>query len=243
MASGTRKTDPAKWGKTWFRKLDPKHKLLWLYIVDHCDWAGIWDPDFELASFQIGAEVSEADIGAFGKRIEKRENGDFWVVGFISYQQPNGLNPKYKFHQHIVALVKKHRLPDIEYSQTTHQAVAEHPSNVTSRKVGSCKVSNIMEGEPYADWAPSDYVAAFRAIRPEFANVPEFAITTALAAYPAENWVGAFADFSRHMPNEVRSPNNPIRVFEGYLRNAGGKNPAGSVDMEAMRQKYKGGTE
>ena len=39
------------WNKQWFRQLELKRKLLWLYITTKCDHAGIWDADFEAASF------------------------------------------------------------------------------------------------------------------------------------------------------------------------------------------------
>jgi len=45
-------TDSTKWAsKPWFRKLSPNAKLLWLYICDTCDVAGVIDLDLEMASF------------------------------------------------------------------------------------------------------------------------------------------------------------------------------------------------
>ena len=54
--------DTKIWDKQRFRKLRLKQKLLWLYIVTKCDHAGIWDADFEAASFFIGEEVSIKDL-------------------------------------------------------------------------------------------------------------------------------------------------------------------------------------
>jgi hypothetical protein len=50
-------TDSEKWNRPWFRKLPTKYKLLWLYILDHCDMSGVWYVDFELASMMIGEPV------------------------------------------------------------------------------------------------------------------------------------------------------------------------------------------
>ena len=45
-----RMTDSDKWKKGFIRGLAPKYKLFWLYILDDCTHAGIWETDFEVAS-------------------------------------------------------------------------------------------------------------------------------------------------------------------------------------------------
>ena len=47
-------TETNKWEDPWFRKLKPEMKLLWSWLLDSCDNAGIIDADIELAAFQIG---------------------------------------------------------------------------------------------------------------------------------------------------------------------------------------------
>ena len=49
--------DTKMWDKAWFRKLSPKNKLIWLYLLTRCDHAGIWDADWDLAEFMIGEWV------------------------------------------------------------------------------------------------------------------------------------------------------------------------------------------
>ena len=46
-----------KWQDAWFRKLPPVEKLLFLYICDNCNIAGIWEVDLEQAAFSIGVEL------------------------------------------------------------------------------------------------------------------------------------------------------------------------------------------
>jgi hypothetical protein len=43
--------DTKIWDKSWFRKLDPKDKLIWIYILTKCDHAGIFDADWEAMAF------------------------------------------------------------------------------------------------------------------------------------------------------------------------------------------------
>ena len=49
--------DTKIWDKAWFRKLTPKNKLIWIYLLTRCDHAGIWDADWEAAEFFIGEWV------------------------------------------------------------------------------------------------------------------------------------------------------------------------------------------
>lgn len=79
-------TETDKWKDPWFRRLDGRLKLLWLWLCDQCDHAGIIDPDMELAAFQIGVVVSEMDFAAFDGRLEKLENGKYMLTKFIDFQ-------------------------------------------------------------------------------------------------------------------------------------------------------------
>ena len=44
-------TDTDKWKKQWFRKLKNDNKVFWMYLLDQCNHAGIWEVDFELANY------------------------------------------------------------------------------------------------------------------------------------------------------------------------------------------------
>ncbi len=49
-------TDTDKWKKPFLRGLDGAYKLLWFYILDDCDMAGIWQVDFEVARIRTGQQ-------------------------------------------------------------------------------------------------------------------------------------------------------------------------------------------
>jgi hypothetical protein len=79
-------TETLKWQNPWFRKLTPEAKLLWLWLVDHCDPAGIIEPDFALASFQIGVEIDEEVVAELGSRIVRLPSGKDHIPAFIGFQ-------------------------------------------------------------------------------------------------------------------------------------------------------------
>jgi len=69
-------TDTDKWRDPWFRKLSAGAKLAFLFIVDNCDNAGVWDADMELANFSIGMEIPWEKVReSLGERLEVLKSG------------------------------------------------------------------------------------------------------------------------------------------------------------------------
>jgi hypothetical protein len=79
-------TETLKWQNPWFRKLTPEAKLLWQWLLDHCDAAGVIEPDFELATFQIGVEIDSAVIDELGTRVRQLASGKLLIPAFIGFQ-------------------------------------------------------------------------------------------------------------------------------------------------------------
>ncbi len=79
-------TETDKWKDPWFRRLDGRMKLLWFWLCDQCDGAGVIDPDMDLATFQIGIAVSEMDLNTFGDRLKQIQNGKWMLTKFIPFQ-------------------------------------------------------------------------------------------------------------------------------------------------------------
>lgn len=100
-------TDSEKWKKPWFRKLSPTMKLVWNYVLDNCDYAGVWPADFELMSFQLGIEVSRKEVTqSFGERIKRIDEGKFFIPAFIEFQYGT-LNPDNNAHRGVIKLLDK----------------------------------------------------------------------------------------------------------------------------------------
>lgn len=79
-------TETMKWEKDWFTELSSKHKLLWLFLCDRCDCAGVWDPNFKLASYLIGEPIEVKDLHQMSGRVMKLECGKFLLVPFVQFQ-------------------------------------------------------------------------------------------------------------------------------------------------------------
>jgi hypothetical protein len=108
-------TDTDKWKKGFMKSLSTKYKLLWLYIVDDCNHAGVWETDFEVASIRIGIKISENEaIKHFAEQIRIFDNGDKWFVPkFIDFQYGQ-LNSNSRPHQAVIKLIEKYDLYSIK---------------------------------------------------------------------------------------------------------------------------------
>lgn len=100
-------TDTEKWSHSWFRKLAPKHKCAWSYLLDKCDHAGIWIEDFEAMSFNIGEEINEEEFERiFQDKVKKITSDKFLIEAFIEFQYGN-LNPNNKVHKSVMDKISK----------------------------------------------------------------------------------------------------------------------------------------
>jgi len=105
-----RYTDTDKWKKIWFRKLKNDHKVFWMYVLDQCDHAGIWEVDFELASYFCNG-IKESEIReTFVKQYHEFDNGKRWFIkDFIEFQY-RGLDESNRVHNSVITILKRHGL-------------------------------------------------------------------------------------------------------------------------------------
>lgn len=100
-------TDTAKWKKEFIKGLEAKYKLLWFYILDDCDHAGIWEVDFEVASLRVGEDLSyNESFVALGEQIVVVGKNKWWIKDFISFQYGT-LTPKNKMYEPVMSVLRK----------------------------------------------------------------------------------------------------------------------------------------
>jgi len=114
-------TDTELWEKPWFRKLTAPQKLLFKYLCDKCDKAGVIDPDFELISFTIGSPVSVTDMEKFNGNVVRF--GKKWrIPGFVPFQY-GPLSLKCKPHMPVIELLKRYGIPFDSLSDTLSKPI------------------------------------------------------------------------------------------------------------------------
>lgn len=103
-------TDTDMWDKEWFMLLSPKMKCFVKYVRDKANLAGIWHPNYHLASTYIGEIVTEADLLSVDndRQFLKLDCGKIFCIGFISFQYGEVLNEKSPVHKKIIGILQKH---------------------------------------------------------------------------------------------------------------------------------------
>lgn len=103
-----RMTATEKWGDAWFCGLDPIQKLIWIYLVDTCDHAGIWEINMPLLRFHTGFAGTLNDLlmafnaGSEGPRLESLNENKLFLTRFIRFQYPGGLDQNNAAHRGVL---------------------------------------------------------------------------------------------------------------------------------------------
>ena len=124
-----RMTDTDKWKKRFIRELKPKHKLLWLYILDDCNHAGIWEIDLDVASIRVGEAVGYKDLDVFGSKIIMFDNNEkCFIPDFIEFQYGE-LNPNSNVHKSVISLLSRYNLEGyMKGTQTPPEPIIDKPA-------------------------------------------------------------------------------------------------------------------
>jgi len=128
-------TDTEKWKKGFIRNLPTKYKLLWLYILDDCNHAGLWDVDLEVAEIRIGAKINTKEaIKYYSKNIKIFDNGNKWFIPkFIEFQYGQ-LNENVNAHKSVIRLIEKYDLYNIGDDNDSLEWNIDEPSKSQVKK-------------------------------------------------------------------------------------------------------------
>jgi hypothetical protein len=131
-------TETLKWDDPWFRALSPDAKLLWFWLVDKCDQAGIITPDFALCEFQTGIKRAYERIKEIESRVAQIDEGKYIVAKFIEFQHGK-LSRDCKAHNPAWQSLEKHGLIDENgeikgYSKGIERVSKEYPYSLSNGK-------------------------------------------------------------------------------------------------------------
>ena len=101
-------TDNQKWSKSWFMDLEPRDKLLWIYMTDSCDHAGVWEINWKLTSFMVGFQVAKLP-DSFEKQVYKINEKKYFIKDFIDFQYGQ-LSENNRAHNSVLTILNKYML-------------------------------------------------------------------------------------------------------------------------------------
>lgn len=81
-----RYTDSEKWDDPWFTDLTNEQKLVWFYLLDNCDNAGLWKKNIKLLNFHLGTTFVENEILEFLDGRILPVGNKWFIEKFIIFQ-------------------------------------------------------------------------------------------------------------------------------------------------------------
>ena len=83
-------TDTDKWKDEWYTELSSDYKIIWQYLLDTCDNAGIYKRNIKLLNYYCNTNVSAEDIlKVFNKRVNQLTDDKWLINKFCVYQYGN----------------------------------------------------------------------------------------------------------------------------------------------------------
>jgi hypothetical protein len=80
-------TDAEKWKDTFFEQLPKDYKLAWLYLLDDCDNAGVWNKSIKRLNFYCDTNFTEDEIlEVFKKRLQPITSDKWFIKKFMEFQ-------------------------------------------------------------------------------------------------------------------------------------------------------------
>lgn len=143
-------TSTEKWSDPWFRKLSPRLKCLWDWMFTQCDIAGSIDPDWGLASFQIGEECNASDVQAFGDRVSTLPSGRLLLKCFIEFQYGE-LTQSCRSHVSVIAICHRLSIPivtPIQRGKDMYSLGSSLSSLTLKEKGNTAKIADVVPDEP-----------------------------------------------------------------------------------------------
>jgi len=98
--------------KRFMRDLSSEYKLLWLYILNDCNHAGIWEVDFEVAGIRTGCNIDVAKALEYFKSkiiVIGNENEKWFIPSFIEFQYGE-LNENNRAHNSVLQILNKYKI-------------------------------------------------------------------------------------------------------------------------------------
>lgn len=105
-------TDTDKWKKQFIKGLSAELKLVWLYILDDCDVAGLWQVDWEVLQLRLGIKTTELEAKvALQNHIVSLDSGTKWFIpSFIEFQYGPELSKTNNIFKSIARILDRYNL-------------------------------------------------------------------------------------------------------------------------------------
>lgn len=143
-------TETTKWRDPWFFCLSAPAKVLWIYLCDCCDSAGVVEVYLQLAARDTGLPIEEKHLEELKSRLQ-HIHGERWIIlGFIRFQYGK-LSRDCKPHAPVFASLERYGIaPDAldQNAKFTETVSVELRRKIIMRDGSKC----VYTGKQLFDW-------------------------------------------------------------------------------------------
>jgi hypothetical protein len=108
-------TDSEKWDDLWFRGLNPQCKIIYIYLCDMSDHAGVWEMDYERFEMHtklgLSFEQFKSYLWVLRDKVQLIPDNKYWIKNYINFQYSKGINKKHRVFDPVFRSIEKHNLP------------------------------------------------------------------------------------------------------------------------------------
>jgi hypothetical protein len=119
-------TDTDKWKDVWYSNLSNDNKVIWSFILDTCDNAGIFKLNLKLINFNCSTNISvEEFLSIFSARITQIDSESWYINKFCSFQYGNNF------------LTSKNKAVTSAVEKLLHHQLIDYASGIYTLSIGS----------------------------------------------------------------------------------------------------------
>jgi hypothetical protein len=103
-------TNTEKWQDTWFSDLSPTAKLVFMFLCENCDNAGVYEINKKFMLFLTGLteEQLKNSITELSKSyLLSKDKKSVWLKGYLKHQKKLPLNPKNNSHKQVILILEE----------------------------------------------------------------------------------------------------------------------------------------
>lgn len=145
--SVNRLTNCDKWNDQWFSDLSPEAKLLFMFLCENCDNAGVYEVNKKFMMFLTGLnemQLARAIPEIKSKYIRSKDGSKIWMTNFLKHQKKLPLNRNNNAHRQIIMILEANVQYE-EHFQTCKKMTALIPPDPSAPRKRHTPKSNMVK--------------------------------------------------------------------------------------------------